>query len=76
VRDYFGIRRFESDEEVSFVVPYGEWIRLLVENGLEVLALLELEPPPGAESPYVTAAGSAWARRWPYDHVWKARKKG
>ena len=76
VRDYFGIQPFEADDGiVSFTVPYGEWIRLLVENGLEVVALLELEPPPDAKSPYVTEAGTAWARRWPYDHVWKARKR-
>ena len=75
VRDYFGIRRFESAEEISFTVPYGEWIRLLVENGFEVLALLELEPPPDAKSPYVTDRGAEWARRWPYDHVWKARRR-
>ena len=76
VRDYFGIQRFHADDGiVSFTVPYGEWIRLLVENGLEVLALLELQRPADAESPYVTEAGAAWARRWPYDHVWKARKR-
>ncbi len=76
VRDYFGIRRFKAEDVISFSVPYGEWVRLLVENGFEVLALLELEPPPGAKSPYVTERGTEWARRWPYDHVWRARKKG
>ena len=77
VRDYFGIQRFETaGDPVSFTVPYGEWIRLLVENRFEVLALIELQAPQGVTSPYVTERGTQWARRWPYDHVWKARLRG
>jgi len=75
VRDYFGIQEFEAEGIVSYTVPYGEWIRVLVESGFEVLSLTELQRPEGAESPYVTAAGAEWARRWPLDHIWRARRR-
>ena len=43
--------------------------------GLEVEDLLELRPEPGASTryPFVTLD---WARRWPCEEVWKARKLG
>ncbi len=28
LNDYFGMKRFEWDNEVDFQIPYGEWIRL------------------------------------------------
>lgn len=75
LRPYFGMHRFEwsDDESVEFHLPHGEWIRLLRQNGFEVEDLLELRPPSGATNrfPYVTLE---WARRWPSEEVWKARK--
>jgi len=48
-------------------------IRLLRDCGLEVEDLLELRPGPDATTryPFVTLD---WARRWPCEEVWKARK--
>jgi SAM-dependent methyltransferase len=74
-RDLFGLFRFDwSDGGVEFHLPHGEWIRLLRENGFEVDGLVELQAPAGATTrfPYVTGD---WARRWPAEEVWKARKK-
>jgi SAM-dependent methyltransferase len=75
-RDLFGLHRFDwSDGSVEFHLPHGEWIRLLRENGFDVEALIELQAPEGATTkyhPYVTAE---WARRWPAEEVWKARKR-
>jgi hypothetical protein len=76
-RDYFDMHRFEWPDEdaVEFHLPHGEWVRLLRANGFEVLELIELRPPADAASryPFVTLD---WARRWPSEEVWKARKFG
>ncbi len=74
-RDYFGMHRAEDSEgSVHFQLPYGEWIRLLRRNGFVVEQLVELRPPEDAESTYLTADEIAWARRWPLEEIWKARK--
>jgi hypothetical protein len=76
LRDYFGMHRFEwpGDSSVEFHLGYGDWIRLLRRNGFEVENLVELRPGAGATTryPYVTLE---WARRWPSEEVWIARKR-
>ena len=77
VHDYFGMHRFVEDEYyVEFMLPYGEWIRLFRGNGLAIEDLVEIRPPADASSTYTMDAGFEWARRWPYEHVWKLRKEG
>jgi SAM-dependent methyltransferase len=75
LRPYFGMHRFEwpGDESVEFHLGHGEMIRLLRGCGLEVEDLLELRPDPDATTryPHVTLE---WARQWPCEEVWKARK--
>jgi SAM-dependent methyltransferase len=74
-RDYFDLGRFEFDADgtVEYHLGHGEWIRVLGANGFVVEELLEVRPPEGATARYdfVTAD---WARRWPSEEVWKARK--
>jgi SAM-dependent methyltransferase len=78
LRDYFGMHRFEWPDDdppgVEFHLGYGDWIRLLRANGFEVENLIEVRPPGGATSryPFVT---SEWARRWPSEEIWVARKR-
>jgi SAM-dependent methyltransferase len=74
VVDYFGMHRFEDDDEVSFQLPYGEWIRLFRANGLVVEDLIEPRPPEDATSTYRDAAELAWARRWPSESIWRLRR--
>ncbi len=77
LRDYFGMHRFEwpDDDAVEFHLGYGDWIRLLRGNAFEVEDLVELRPGPDASTtyPFVTLD---WARRWPSEEVWIARKHG
>ncbi len=76
VRDYFGMFRFEfpdSGGSVEFHLGYGDWIRLLKANSFEIENLIELQPPEGAETRYPFVK-SDWARRWPSEEVWVARK--
>ena len=63
-----------DDESVNFQLSHGDWIRLLRENGFEIEALHELYPADGATTdfPYVTPE---WARQWPSEEVWVARKR-
>ncbi len=73
LNDYFEHRGFEDDGGVDFQLPYGEWIRLFRANGLVVEDLIELRPPPDAESSYDLVT-LEWARRLPAEHIWKAIK--
>jgi len=77
LRPSFGMYRFEwpDDDSVEFNLNHGDWIRLLRSSGFEVLDLLELQAPDGATTryPWVTAE---WARRWPSEEIWVARKRG
>jgi SAM-dependent methyltransferase len=75
-RPYFGIHRLDwgSDESVEFHLGYGEWIRILRENGFEIENLVELRPGPGARTTY-SHVPLEWARRWPSEEVWFARKR-
>jgi SAM-dependent methyltransferase len=73
--EYFGMHRYaETDGSVGFNLPYGEWVRLFRQNGFSVEALIEIQPPDGAESTYQGAEDTAWARRWPMEEIWKVRK--
>jgi hypothetical protein len=59
---------------VNFYLGYGDWIRLLRVTGFEVEDLIEVQAPDGAAAqiPFVTVE---WARRWPSEEIWKARKR-
>jgi SAM-dependent methyltransferase len=72
--DYFGMHKWEDDESVNFMLPYGEWIRLFRANGLELEDLIEPRPPANARSTYRDYAEIGWARRWPGENIWKLRK--
>ena len=74
-RDYFGLHRLEDDDSVNFQLTYGEWLRLFRENGLELEDLVEPQPPADATSTYWDPHELEWARRWPSECIWKARKR-
>jgi SAM-dependent methyltransferase len=77
LRPYFGMHRMEwpDDDSVDFHLPHGKMLAVLREAGFEVEELVEVEVPEGSETryPFVTLD---WARRWPCEEVWKARKRG
>ena len=76
LRPYFGMHRFEwaSDDSVEFHLPHGEMLALLRDSGFEVEALKELRPAAGASSSYDWVSLD-WARRWPSEEVWCARRR-
>jgi SAM-dependent methyltransferase len=78
LRPYFGMHRFEwtGDEEINFFLGYGDWLRLLRQSGFEVLDLIEIQAPADAKPHrHEGLAGADWARRWPSEEIWRARKR-
>jgi ubiquinone/menaquinone biosynthesis C-methylase UbiE len=76
-RPYFGMHRFDwgSDESVEFHLGYGDWIRLLRGSGFEVLDLVEIRAPEAGEPHRHPALPSReWARQWPSEQIWRARR--
>lgn len=76
LRPYFGMHRFEWPDgaSVEFHLGHGDGLRLLRRHGFEVEDLIEVRAPEGARTrhPYVT---ETWARQWPAEEIWKARKR-
>lgn len=76
LRPAFGLHRveFPGDYGVEFHLPHGDWIRLLRGCEFDVEDLVELRPTNDASTsyPFVTLE---WARQWPCEEVWKARKR-
>jgi SAM-dependent methyltransferase len=74
-RPYFGMRRFQwlGSDAVEFHLGHGDMIRLLRRCGLEICDLIEIQPPPGSTTRH-SIASLDWARQWPCEEVWKARK--
>jgi SAM-dependent methyltransferase len=77
-RPYFGMHRqqWAGDTSVEFHIPHGEWIRLLRDNGFEVERLVELQPAADATTRFEGIATLEWARQWPSEEAWIARKRG
>jgi SAM-dependent methyltransferase len=73
-RDYFGLHKIDDGEVVNYELPYGEWIRLFRANGFLVEDLIEPQPAADATSTYWEPDERDWARRWPSESIWKARK--
>ena len=75
VRSQFGMHRFEGWGGVEFHLAHGDWIRLLRSQGFEIVDLVELQAPPHAKThEYYDFVSAEWARQWPSEEIWKARK--
>ena len=78
LRPHFGMHRFEwegEDTGVAFGISHGAMIRLLRESGFEVEDLVEIRAQEDAVTPADPLATAEWARKWPVEEVWKARKR-
>jgi len=75
LRPQRGMHRMEwpDDSTVEFHLGHGDWIRLMRANGFEIEDLIELyAPDDAADTSYSFVA--EWARQWPCEEVWRARK--
>jgi SAM-dependent methyltransferase len=72
-----GMHRIEwpDDEGVNFYLGHGDLFRLLCETGFDVEHLIELYAPEGAKThKYYSYVTAEWARNWPAEEIWAARK--
>jgi SAM-dependent methyltransferase len=75
-RPQFGLHRLEGWDGVEFHLSHGDWIRVLHGNGFEVIDLLELQAPVSATThAYYDFVTADWARKWPAEEIWKARRR-
>jgi SAM-dependent methyltransferase len=64
-----------EDEGVNYHLSHGEMIRILRTSGFEIEALHERLAPADAETHgYYDFVPAEWARRWPAEEIWVARK--
>jgi SAM-dependent methyltransferase len=77
LRPLFGMHRIEwpDDDAVEFHLPHGKMIDLLRDCDLTVEELIEVRPPADATTRYPHIS-LEWARRFPCEEVWRARKRG
>jgi hypothetical protein len=79
-RDYIGLHRLDRRDApvdpggIESSLPISEWIALFARTRFEGVGYLELRAPASQqgnpfESPW------EWAKRWPYEHVWKLRRR-
>lgn len=75
LRPQFGMHRFEwpDDDSVEFHLSHGDMIRLLRAAGFEILDLIEIRAPEGPDEVKFEVSRD-WARRWPSEEIWWARK--
>jgi SAM-dependent methyltransferase len=71
-----GMNRNEKENgSVEFWLPHGELFHLLRRTGFEVEDLVELYAPDGAQRhAYYSYISPDWARKWPAEEIWAARK--
>jgi ubiquinone/menaquinone biosynthesis C-methylase UbiE len=75
-RPQHGMYRLEwSEGGVEFHLGHGEMFRALQRAGFAVENLIELFAPEGAEThEYYSYVTADWARKWPAEEIWAARK--
>lgn len=73
---YFGLGRLDFPREVNFTLAYSDWVELFGRTGLILERLVEPQGPGGRASGYLSPREERWARRWPLESIWSARKPG
>jgi SAM-dependent methyltransferase len=78
-RPQFGMHqiRWPGEPGIEYHLAHGDWIRLLRSNGFEIEELIEIQPPAEAQAhEYYDDVGVEWARQWPAEEIWVARRRG
>jgi SAM-dependent methyltransferase len=78
-RPQFGMYSIQwpGEQGMEYHLSHGDWVRLLRANDFEVEDLIEVQAPAGAtEHSYYEVATAEWARKWPAEDIWVARKRG
>ena len=64
-----------DDGTAEFHLGHGDWVRLLRDNGFELLDLIELYATERTPERAYYHWSRTWAERWPWEEIWKARKR-
>jgi len=65
---------WEDEDTTEFQLGHGDLFRLLRESGFDVLDLVELYAPDDAKDATFYHSNAEWAKKWPWEEIWKARK--
>jgi SAM-dependent methyltransferase len=77
LRPQFGLHRLDWPDtgETNFHLPHSAMYRLLRETGFDVEGLHELRAPEGDDDEVKFFVRRGWARQWPSEEVWVARRR-
>ena len=77
MRPLAGMYRSEWPGElgVEFHLSHADWIDLLRANGFEIERLIDVYArPDSVRHDYYGYVSPEWARKWPAEEIWTARK--
>ena len=65
----------EDDPGVEFHPSLGQLFGILRESGFTVTDIIEVYAPEDAtDHPYYASVSAQWARQWPAEEIWRARR--
>ena len=72
-----GLHRMDWEDEgtTEFQLGHADLFKLLRESGFDVLDLIELFAPEDAENHAYYHSNAEWAKQWPWEEIWRARKR-
>jgi ubiquinone/menaquinone biosynthesis C-methylase UbiE len=72
-----GLHRLDWEDEntTEFHIGHAELFALLRDSGFDVTDLRELYAPPDATDHGYYHSNAEWAKKWPWEEIWKARKR-
>jgi SAM-dependent methyltransferase len=76
-RPQFGAYRMHWPGEtgIEYHLAHGDWIDVLRGSGFEIERLIELQAPPDAAGhEFYDYVPPEWARKWPHEEIWVARR--
>jgi SAM-dependent methyltransferase len=77
-RPQFGMYRTQwpGESGIEYHLAHGDWIRLLRANGFEIEHLVEVRAPEDAQThSFYDSVTAEWARQWPGEDLWVARRR-
>ena len=66
---------WEDDNTTEFQLGHGDLFKLLRDSGFDVLDLVELYAPDEASDADYYLSDAEWAKKWPWEEIWRARKR-
>jgi SAM-dependent methyltransferase len=66
---------WEDDGTTEFQLGHADLFKLLRESGFDVLDLIEIFAPEDAENHAYYHSNAEWAKQWPWEEIWRARKR-